>query len=152
MLYFALDKKTGEIIRGARGQIVFPDESYLCRSLGNKLAREASKKGVKPSDLYIIRSIAEEQVIHMSEGNGKEFKVVEHLRKFDDKLGLDISVTVDGVPTALLQFHESFLQEDNTLQGAFKDVYCISPLLLLAYDAGRAGMEFNFILESDNVE
>lgn len=57
VMYIAVHKETKAILIGAKGQYAFNSQGTLARSMGITLGYAASKKGVRPKDLYDIHEI-----------------------------------------------------------------------------------------------
>jgi hypothetical protein len=65
-VYIAMNKETGKVMTGARGQVAFGDAGSLRKSIGADwtVQRDARFKGCKPKDLYDVL----EYELNLSEG------------------------------------------------------------------------------------
>lgn len=57
IIYVAINKETGGIMKGAKGQAAFDNRSTLGRSIGQNYKYEASRKGIAVKDMYSVHEI-----------------------------------------------------------------------------------------------
>lgn len=63
VIYVAVNKETGKVMGGAKGQHAFGSAAGLSRSIGQAYSYTAHKEGVKPKDLYNVVAIDVTKVI-----------------------------------------------------------------------------------------
>lgn len=146
-IYIATEKSTGELVSGRNGQFAFGTKGALGTSMYYVFERNAKLLGVKPKELYDVHSITSEQFVAMASGKGDVLQVTELIQKPTDENGykgsLSISVHMNDIPQAILHFQDGEI-EDNTTMRNFSDIHRISALLLMAYEAGKNGLEFEY--------
>lgn len=57
IIYIAVNKKTGKVMVGAKGQYAFGDVATLGRSVGQNYRYEAKQAGIKPKEMYSVHEI-----------------------------------------------------------------------------------------------
>lgn len=57
IIYVAIDKATGQVLRGASGQSAYASAANLRKSMSSNLKWKANRAGKEPKDLYSIYEI-----------------------------------------------------------------------------------------------
>lgn len=140
--YVAIHKETGDILRGAKGQVVMESEQSLARSIGQNesVKYEAQQKGAKPRELYTIKEIDLLSLIKPS--NLAPLEITEFTEDGGDWRADYVSVTASIGDETIFNDGIGDLSECPEDANTDRDlcfIYDIVPALKRAHKAGLEG-------------